>query len=228
MLDYNTLEELMNRTFSDTDDTDSTFVVSKIEEDSTSGSSDEASHSADYRSPSKSENNAQSSTYLQETLPIASTSETNVSSKSAEITFESTVADTEGFVMTEEGSTSSLNEESRTKFESNGKLSIGSTEESEHFDPSASSKSDPELNKKEKVGKESLNQFSDPADALMAKLVEKCGTVNQRAYGKYHQGNKKYNNKIQHDGKPIGQENINNGNHQEPMESKSQESIDKK
>lgn len=189
MLDYNVLEDLMNRTFLDTDDDeDSTFMLSKMEEVSTNTSSNQESHSEDYQSSGKYKDNLH--LLLQDTLPVGSTSESevpgpNVSVKSTENTFESTTADTEEFVMTEEGSTSSLNEESRTKFESNGKLSIGS-------DPNLSSKSEPVSSKPQNGvhGKESLNQ-RDPADALMSKLVEKGGGVNQRAYGKNQKANKR-------------------------------------
>lgn len=232
MLDYNVLEDLLNRTFSDTDDADSTFTISKIEDNSTNASSSQNSHSEDYQSSPRPKNNLHK--LLQDTLPVASTSETEIPGPnvSPETTPESTVADTDEFVMTKDGSTSSLNEDSRTKFESNGKLSIGS-------DANLSSKSEPESNKQHNGvngnGKWSLNEPLDAADTLMSKLVEKGRAVNNRVYGKYQKNNKK-NWKGMSDDKLTGAPNRNstrssreNVNRQQPMNpSKSQESIEKR
>lgn len=185
----NELEDLANRTFSDNDDSDSTFVPEEVSAtSSTINSSHEELHSED--DPSKSQNDPLSMS-LQDTLPILSASESeqpepNASSKSIEITFESTVDEQSTLLMTDYGSTSSLNDDSHAKVEPNGKLPI-STAESEHSDPKVStsgiisesvadksSETQAESNEAHNVAhdKESLNQFSDPTDSLIAKLVD--------------------------------------------------------
>lgn len=192
MLVDDLLEELVNRTFTDNDDTDSTFMISKYDVDvSTNGSSDGQSVSEGYRSKNVTDSS------LQDSLPIVNESdhhEPNMSSKSNESTFVSTVEDTESpFAMTEEDSVSSLNEES-------------------------GSKSELEFSNKPN-GKASLNQPSDPVDAMMSKLAEmekNCKPFSK----KNHLGNKKKRNHSL-----TSQENLNR--HKASTNSKSQECLNK-
>lgn len=164
MLDYNVLEELMNRTYSDTDDLDTTFMINKSMEASSSGSTSEEY----YDSPTESQND---NNVLKDTLPITSASESeHLQPKSNELTCGDTE---ESAFVTEDDSISSLNVENRTDTESNDQQS---------------SKSDTMPSKK-KVGKESLNVYSDPADEMISKLaqVDQKGKSN----GKNKQGRKK-------------------------------------
>lgn len=194
MLVDDLLDELVNRTFTDTDDNDSTFMISKYDVDvSTSGSSHGQSQSEGYRSKNVTDSS------LQDSLPIVSESEHNepsMSSKSNESTFVSTVEDTESqFAMTEEDSVSSLNEEGASKSE----LEL-------------------EFSNKQN-GKASLNQPSDPVDAMMSKLVEL--EKNGKPFSKKNQlGNKKKRNHSL-----TSQENLNR--HKTSKNSKSQECLNK-
>lgn len=220
MLDRNLLDDLMNRTFSDTDDLDETWVICG-DMVSTNSSSNAHSLSEEYQSPIRaSVLDCQS---LQDTLPMASASESehhepNMSSKTNEITFESTVGDTDksSFAMTEDDSTSSLNEENRTKIERNGKLSIGSKEELSGSSFKSSTKGSGK-----NVSKESVNRMH-PIDAMISTLVEfeTKGKPNLKTVGKNHQGNKKQRNYSF----TASQENVNR--QKLVKESRSQESID--
>ncbi|KAG4070253.1 hypothetical protein HA402_009816 [Bradysia odoriphaga] len=214
MLEHDLLDELMNRTFSDTDNTDSTFMISKFGDISTNGSSNDGhSLSEDYQSPLKSKQSLDSS--LQDTLPISASEsehqEPNMSTKSNEATFVSTVDDTDesAFALTEEESSHSPNDHSKHS-ERNG---------------SRSSESTVPTNLSSKVSKESLNAPLDPVDAMMFKLVEMEGNEwkvgNSKKSAKNRHGNKKKRNFSL----SSSQENVNS---QTAMKSsKSQEAINK-
>lgn len=194
----NLLDDLMNRTFTDSDDdSDPTFVLAK------------GGDGEDKRSSSKSKNESR----VQDTLPAASDHhESSMDSKSNDATFVSTIStvdDTEesAFVMTEDDSTTiSSNEEARTDPDSNKKPSAESTAQT---------------NGTSKIGKESLNEpISDPVDAMMSKFVEmeQNGKLHLKKSGKNQHSRKKRNHSL-----TTSQENV---NRQKPIkESKSQESI---
>lgn len=185
MLDANLLAEMLNRTFSDDDDLDSTFMISKCEELSSSESSNGHSLSEEYRSPIKA--SISDPEALQDTLPMASANESeqheqNMSSKSNEVTFESTVGDTDeqAVATNEDDSTTSVNEENRTKIKTNGKQSNGSTNGlAEHLSNGS--------NGTQQASKESLNLSVDPVDSLMSTLVamDKTGKKNNRKKRNY-------------------------------------------
>ncbi|XP_037051130.1 dentin sialophosphoprotein-like isoform X2 [Bradysia coprophila] len=214
MLEHDLLDDLMNRTFSDTDNTDSTFMISKFGDISTNGSSNDGhSLSEDFQSPFKSKHSLDSS--LQDTLPISASEsehqEPNMSTKSNEGTFVSTVDDTEesAFALTEEESGQSPNDNSKHS-ERNGSRSTESTVQT---------------NGNSKVSKESLNAPVDPLDAMMFKLVEMESSEwkinNSKKSGKNRHGNKKKRNYSL----TSSQENVNS---QSSMKaSKSQEAINK-
>lgn len=215
MLDRDLLDDLINRTFSDTDDLDSTWVIHG-DMVSTNSSSNAHSLSEEYQSPIRaSVLDCQS---LQDTLPMASASESDQQSKTNEITLESTVSDTDksSFAMTEDDSTSSLNEENRTKIERNRKLSIGSKGELSGSSFKSSSKGSGK-----NVSKESVNRMH-PLDAMISTLVEleTKGKSNLKTVGKNHQGNKKQRNYSF----TASQENVNR--QKSVKQSRSQESID--
>lgn len=204
MLDQDLFDDLMNKTFSDTDHTDSTFTISKFTDISTNGSLNDAqSFSEDYGSPLKDQYSSDSS--LQETLPNPVSKcehqEPNISSKSNEVTFVSTVDDTEesAFALTEDDSSHSLN---GMHSESNG---------------SAATESTVHTNGSSKIGKESLNVPVDPVDAMMFKFVEmkNNGKINIKKAGK----NKRRNFSL------TSQENLNQRQNNEKA-SKSQEALD--
>lgn len=191
MLDYDLLEELIDQTFSDTDDLDSTFTISRYGDPSMNCSSNnEQSFSDNNQSPVQPKNDVG--------LP---TDPFDLNTTDA--TFESTT-DESAFMMTRQDSTSSLTEESRTKFESSGKLFIGSTAESNQNEQCRSVESGLGSSKKS-IGKESLNEPSDAAEVVIAKLVQmqKEGKTNFRINGKFQQGNKK-NSKSHNDVKLAG------------------------
>lgn len=201
--EVNLLDELMSRTFTDSDDdSDPTFMIGKGGQDNESSSM------------------SKTDSRLQDTLPIASASEHHESSldqsTSNDITFVSTVStvdDTEvsPFATTEDDSTTSHNEEVRMNPDSDEKPST---------EPSTA-----ETNGTAKIGKESLNVPtvpSDPVDAMMSKFVEmeRNGKLNLKKNGKGQHGNKKKRNHSL----TTSQENV---NRQKPIkESKSQEAID--
>lgn len=95
--DNNLLEELINRTFSDNDDLDSTFTISRDGGASMKCSDGESSSDEDYHEtvPAKSKNVSDLS--LQDTMPMASDTSRNkrkMSSESNDTSFESTAGDT--------------------------------------------------------------------------------------------------------------------------------------
>lgn len=221
MLDYDLLEELMNRTFSDSDDLDSTFTISRNDEASMNVSWNEEGFLDD----SQSKNKAHIS--LKDTLPTSSASDRHkLNLSSTEISFESTVGDIDelAFMMTRKASTSSLNEESRTRFENNGKLSIGSTVQPKRSNLNGSFKSD-----------ESSDAALDAADAMISKLVQmqKDGTTNFKINAQFQQGNRKNsknNSEVKLKGvkkrKNIVKHIVEVGNREHPInETKSQESV---
>lgn len=174
MLDHDLLDELMNHTYSDTDNTDSTFMISKFADISTNGSSNYGqSLSEDYQSPLKSKDSLDSS--LQDTLPVSASEsehqEPNMSTKTNEGTFVSTVDDTEesAFALTEEDSGHSVN---GNAMHSNGSRSP---------EPTTA-----QSNGTKKVGKESLNAPTDPVDVMILKMVEleQNGKLNTKKSGK--------------------------------------------
>lgn len=220
MLDYDLLEELMNRTFSDSDDFDSTFTMSRNDEASMNVSWNEEGLSDDCQS----KNNAHTS--LKDTLPIASASDRyKLNLSSSEISFESTVGDIDelAFMMARKDSTSSLNEESRTKFDNNGKLSIESTVQPKRSNLNGSFKSD------------ESSDAADAADAMISKLVQmqKDGKTNFKINAQFQQGNRKNsknNSEVKLKGvkkrKNIVKHIVEVGNREHPIkETKSQESV---
>ncbi len=179
-VDYDQLEDLMNRTFSDNDELDSTFTISRSADTSMFNcSSNGQSSSEDHNS------------FLNDTLPIISESEERdekLSSTSKELNFELNAGDANEseFLVTRDGSTSSLTEESRSKFESNGKLSIESSLSDNHASIKSESGSS-----QQRIGKESFNQSNDPTDALMAHLVQRENDGKPETRFKFQQCNKK-------------------------------------
>ncbi len=206
MLEDDLLQELMNETYPDTDRTDSTFMMSKCSQISTNGSSNDGQSLSEeeYHSPGRSKNGVDLS--LQDTLPVsASESEvqepnmsrqSNISTKTNEMTFVSTVDDTEEsiFAMTDEDSGTLPSDQGHQELKTNGSS---------------------------KIGKESLNQpidAVDPVDAMFSKIaeMENNGKIHTKKAGKNHHGNKKKRNFSL-----TSQENV---ERQKPMkESKSQE-----
>lgn len=211
----------MNRTFSDTDDLDSTFTISRNDDVSMNVSWNEESVSEDGQSPLKSRNGAQKSQL--DTSPIASTSKSDRQRShlsSNENSFDE-------FMRTRTDSTSSLNEESRSKFENKSKLY--STTQSSHGNRNRSFKSE-------------SDEPYDPADVVISKLVkmQKDGQTNFRINSQFQQANRK-NSKSQNDVKLVGVKKRKNtvkhtvevGNREHPIkdtksqETKSGESVQK-
>lgn len=178
MLDYDLLEEVINRTFSDGDLTDPTYMPLDGDEVSSDGSSMQGNGVTNGEGAP---NAAESS--LQDTMPVSANEsaqpEPNHLSKSNESTFVSTVDDTEesAFVMTEEDSSMASSGDIGKKPESNAKLTT-----------------DTQSGKAGKIGKESLNQPLDPVDAMMAGLMARDTKMNFKKNGKNHYGNKKKRN----------------------------------
>lgn len=188
MSDYDLFDELLNRTFSDSDNAmDSTFTIGRSENMSMNLSSNGLTFleedEDEYNPSDTTENNIS----LNDTQPFGSTSESEL--KALKSSLYSTVDDTDqsAFIMNRECTTSSPNER-RTMFEYND-TSVADGAEQAGVPESDS-------DQRTSSDKAYLNQRGDPADDLMSKLMQKQkdGTINVRLNAnlqKYHKNHAK-------------------------------------
>lgn len=197
-LDNNILEEMMSRSFSDNDDLDTTFTVSRFEDvdddlDSTftisratdvsvnvSSNEDSLSEDAsDCQSPLKSQKDSHKS------IRQPGGQQPSLSLKAKKISFKETVEemDESPFTINKEGSSSALNEESRKESEN-----IPSKAESDQNIP-LQSEGGPS---NQPTDKESTSDDVTHVDTVISKLVEmqKEGGANSRINANVQQGTK--------------------------------------